>query len=68
MTASIQVPVMGTLDKPLLYRAAEALEQQAQDEAGYSFSPNLIEKEDTKAWKDAQILRAALDQGLILKD
>lgn len=68
MTASIQVPVMGTLDRPLLYRAVEALLQQAHMESGTSMAPDLIDNEDTQAWKDAQILRAALDQGLILKD
>ena len=56
---------MFILTPELMLRAAEALEYKAQMEAGMAVSPFELNKEEYDEWKDAQVIRAAVDQGLL---
>lgn len=47
------------LPKALLLRAADALERVAKDIQGHSQVPDLVRKEETQEWQDADTLRQA---------
>jgi hypothetical protein len=51
-----------TIERDLIERAIEALRYQAHNEAGMSQMPDLISKEDTQEWADAERLKRLLER------
>lgn len=58
-------PVPTRIPIVILKRAIKALEAQAHDKAGHSQAPDLILKEHTIEWRDAQEIKRILrEQGI----